>query len=371
MVYGLDRPKKNKTPQVILLALVLVAVIAALLYFSGAVGGFGGDMKAIKLRCVAGQKVTPFGNSVLYYDGTTLFCLNATGGEKWSYTLGSDAGFSCEGGTLVAWVGNQLFVFDENGRSTYNDHLSEGTVQFAKAGTRYVAAVVGSGISPTLIIKDLEGITVIEEQAAYEDAIVLDAGFFGDGEYLWTTSLDVYGTVPEMTLYTRQVGKWNSGAVSLGESLCYAIRYSGNRLNVMTTRQLLVYDYRGTQDKSATMLLYGWRLVDWTESRSTAELLFAPSRQTEEGGFITELRLIQGTKDTRITLPTNCVGAALFRSRIYAFGQDSIFRAGYRDNRFTAFSLPLNRPVTEFFGILSGGSALLACGNDVYLVTLK
>ena len=371
MVYGLDKPRKNKAPRVILLALAVIAVIAAVLYFSGAVGGRGRDTNAIKLRCVAGQKVTPFGNSVLYYDGTTLFCLNASGGEKWSYTLGSNAGFNCEGGTLVAWVGNQLFVFDENGRSTYNDHLSEGTVQFAKAGTKYVAAVVGSGIGPTLIVKDLEGINVLEEQTAYMDAIVLDAGFFGGGEYLWTTSLDVYGTVPETTLYTRQVGKWSSGAVSLGDSLCYAVRYSGNRLNVMTTRHLLVYDYRGTQDKSATMLLYGWQLVDWTESRSAAELLFAPSWQSEEGHYMTELRLIQGTKDTRITLPTRCIGAALFRSRIYAFGEDAIFRAGYRDTRFTPFSLPMNRPVTEFFGILSGGSALLACGNDVYLVTLR
>ncbi len=371
MVYGLDKPKKNRAPLFILLAVILIAAVIVLLYVTGIVGSVRGDMTVVKLRCVAGQKVTPFGNSVLYYDGTTLFCLNPSGSEKWSFTLGSNAGFDCQGGTLVAWVDNQLFVFDENGRSTYNDHLTGGTVQFAKAGSRYVAAVVGSGISPTLVIKDLNGITVDEEKTAYQDAMVLDAGFFGDGEYLWTTSLDVYGTVPETTLYTMRVGQMNTGEVSLGESLCYAVKYSGSRLNVMTTRQLLVYDYRGTQDKSATMLVYGWRLVDWTDSAATAELLFAPSRQTEEGSYMTELRLIQGTRDTRITLPTNCVGAALYRSRVYAFGEDSIYRAGYRDTRFTAFSLPLSQPVTEYLGMLSGGSALLACGSDVYLVSLK
>ncbi len=371
MLYGLEKPRKSKAPQAILLIVLALLILAGILYATGFLGRMSGDTNAVRLRCVAGQHVTPFGNSVLYYDGTTLFCLAPSGSEKWSFTLGSNAGFDCQGGTLVAWVDNQLFIFDENGRSTYNDHLSGGTVQFAKAGSRYVVAVVGSGTSPTLVIKDLNGMTLDEERTAYEDSLILDAGFFGNGEYLWITSLDVYGTVPETTLFTMRVGQMNTGEVSLGDSLCYAVKYSGNRLNVMTTRQLLVYDYRGTQDKSATMLVYGWRLVDWTESASTAELLFAPSRQTEDGAFMTELRLIQGSRDTRITLPTNCVGAALHRSRVYAFGEDSIYRAGYRDTRFTSFSLPMREPVTDYLGMLSGGSALLACGSDVYLVPLK
>ncbi len=357
--------------------ILLIAVIAAVVIVAGtAVLTFLGiidptpSMRAVHLRCTSAQQVKPFGNSILYYDGTTLYCLNAGGTEKWSFTLGANAGFSCEGGTLVAWVDNQLFIFDSNGRSTYNDHLSAGTVQFAKAGSRYVAAVVGEGISPTLIVKDLDGITVDEETAAYADMILLDAGFFGNGEYLWTTALDVYGTVPATTMYTMRVGQMNTGEVSLGESLCYAVKYAGGKLNVITTRQLTVYDYQGTQDKNGTVLVYGWRLADWADPLSGTELLFVPSRQMEEDTAITELRLIRGTRDDRLTLPSGCVGAALHNSRIYAFAPDTVYRASYRDNRFTALGLPLDSAVTGYLGMLDNGTALLSCGLDVYAVTM-
>ena len=94
---------------------------------------------------------------------------------------------------------NQLYIIDRNGRATYNDHL-KGTVQFARGGSRYVAAVVGDGFSPTVTVKDLSGITVDEESNAYTDKAVMDMGFFSGGEYLYISSLArsaiLYGTKP-------------------------------------------------------------------------------------------------------------------------------------------------------------------------------
>ena len=367
MVY--QKKKKNNSLRWILSFLGIVILGMTALHLTGIVH-FGPERtSAVKLRCVSTQQVTPFGENVLYYDGTTLFCLNAGGGEVWSFTLGSGAGFSCEGGTLVAWVDNQLFIFDKNGRSTYNDHLPY-EVQFAKAGSKYVAAVLGDGISPTLMVKDLRGLTLDEETTAYMDRMILDVGFFSDGEFLWATALDVYGTVPSTTMYIIQVGRMNTGEVSLGENLTYAVKYAGSKLNVITTRQLLMYDYRGVQDKSGTQLVYGWKLIDAEENGASAELLFAPSRQAGDRMEITELRLIRGSKDQRFTLPSVCVGAALRGDRIYAFGTDGIYRAGYRDSRFTTLGLNLGSAVTAYLGMTSKGVALVACGNDVYAVTL-
>ena len=47
--------------------------------------------------------------------------------------------------------------------------------------------------------------------------------------------------------------------ISLGEHLVYAVVYAGTKLNVISTRQLRQYDYRGTQDPSGTALVYGWQ----------------------------------------------------------------------------------------------------------------
>ena len=360
-------PKLNKGVAVVICAGVAAAVIVVL----SMLGVFGGGQKnvnAMRLRCIATQDVTPFGDQVLYYDGAVLYCLSANGSERWSYALGADASFSAGENNLVAWVGNQLFIFDRDGRSTYNDHLSD-KVQFARAGSRYVAAVVGEDTSPTLIVKDLNGIDVDSEKTAYEDMFILDAGFFSDGEYLWTTALDVYGTVPATKMYTIRVGQMNTGEVSLGEPMVYAVRYAAGRLSVVTTRQLAQYDYRGTQYSGSTVLVYGWQLIDSEETATGSQLLFATSLQAAGGGLST-LRLISGTTDTQFTLPTTCVGSALYRNRIYAFGGDSVYRAGFSDRRFTAMSLPLQDTVTGYLGMLSSGTALLCCGSDVYAVKL-
>jgi len=351
---------------------VIVLVFLLILAVLGVFGGSNRSVSAAKLRCVATQSVTPFGDNVLYYDNMTLYCLSANGSERWSYALGSNASFSCSDTMIAAWTGTQLHLIDRRGHSTYNENLTDA-IQFARVGSKYVAVVLGGDISPSLVIKDMQGTSVDNETNAYRDMILLDLGFFSDGEYLWTTSLDVYGSVPDTTLHTFRVNLSNSGGISLGQNLVYAVIYAGTKLNVVSTRQLRQYDYRGTLDASGTVLVYGWQLISHQVAGNDAMLLFTPSRQTDEYGRINQLRLIFGKTDKRFSLPSPCVGAALFSRRIYAFSQDMIYRANIGDRRFTAISLPgelSGAQVTGYLGMLSSGVALLSCDNDVYAVTL-
>lgn len=349
----------------VLMALLVMAVL-------GVFGGSNRQVSAVRLRCTAIQDVTPFGDSILYYDGMTLFCLDARGNEKWSYTLGGSASFSCGETMIAAWSGSQLHFIDRNGHSTYHDILPD-TVQFARVGAKYVAVVVGNDVSPSLQIKDLQGTSVDQESSKFEDMIMLDAGFFGNGEYLWTTSVDIYGTAPDVTMNTFLVNMRNTGTVSLGENLVYSIIYAGSKLNVISTRQLRQYDYRGTIDPAGTVLVYGWQMIDYLVNGSTPMLLFVPNQQMDENGAVNELRLLSGKTDRRFTLPNSCVSAALYNRRIYAFAHDMIYRADANAQRFTAVALPSsvgNSMITGYLGMLRNGIALLASDNDVFAVTL-
>ena len=356
---------------VILGALALLAVLL-ILALRGVFGGSNRAVTAVPLRCVATQDVTPFGDEVLYYDGMTLYCLRANGYEHWSYPLGQNASFSCGDSTVAAWTGTQLHLIDRNGNSTYNENLSDA-IQFARVGGKYVGVVLGSDISPTLVIKDMQGTTMDTESSAYQDMILLDLGFFSDGEYLWTTSLDVYGSVPDTMLHTFRVNVSNSGGISLGDHLVYSVVYAGSQLNVVSTRQLRKYDYRGTLDPSGTVLIYGWQLIDGAVSGSDAMLLFTPSKSADPSGRINQLRLLWGKTDRRYSLPNACISAALYNKKVYAFSEDMIYRADLNGKRFSAISLPsqLNsRPVTAYLGMLKNGVALVACESDVFAVTL-
>ena len=107
-------------------------------------------------------------------------------------------------------------------------------------------------------------------------------------------------------------------------------------------------------------------------ARGTPQMLFAPTNQTSSEMVITELRVLAGSVDNHITLPTTCVGAAIDSRRIYAFSPTYLFTSTLESQRFVAYaaSLPDGRSVTSLIGITSGGYAIVTSGTEVYSITL-
>ena len=355
--------------------LILVCVVLAVvlgIHFLGRYGK-GKEIGMAKLPCYAYQNVTPFRDGLVYYDGASIHHLNSSGMIRWSFPAGSEIKFAVGPTHLAIWSGTQLFLVDKDGNATYNESM-EATVQFVRVGERYVAAVVGEDTSPKLIVKDLKGAQVDAEQEAYDGLMILDTGFYGEqGEYLWTLALDVYGTAPNTILNTFQVGKMNTGEVSLGEALTYRVIYENAKLRVFTTRQVYTYDYRAVQDTNSTMLVYGWKLIDVDiPERGRAKLLLAPTTQTSSAQLISELRVLEGMNDKRYTLPATCVGASIYRGNIYAISKDYIYRADTNSQKFFGHQIPAPEgvEVTAFYGITDDGRMLLASGETMYSMTL-
>ena len=364
------RDGRNNRRLYIVIAAILV-VLLLILWLAGVFGGGSRRVRAERLRCVISQQVTPLDDRVLYYDGNTLFCLSASNTELWKYVLGPDAGFSVSDRLVVAWVGAHLHILDKNGRVTFNDRLTDD-IQFARAGTQYVAAVIGSSTSPSLIVKDANGLNVDSESVAYEDKMILDVGFFENGEYLWTTALDVLGVAPLTVMNMYRVGEMNTGEVELGSEITYAVLYSGQKLHVINTRDITRFDHRGTPDPFARQLVYGWQLIDAVMGGGDATMLFAPVLETADEQQITELRVLSGqNRDSRFTLPDTCVGAGIRGSSLFAISGDTLYRADMSAQRFTALRIEnIPGPATGYIGRLSNGVALVSVGEEVFAVTL-
>ena len=354
--------------------IILVAlVVAALLGFRFLRASGPRESSASRLPCFANQNVTPFGDSVLYYDGASLHCLTSSGTIRWSFPAGESASFYAGPKHVAIWSGMQMYLVDYNGNSTYNESM-EGQVQFIRVGDRYCAVVVGEDTESKLIVKDLQGSQIDVEQEAFSGLMILDTGFYGDqGEYLWTLSLDVFGTAANTIMNTFQVGKMNTGEVSLGSSLTYKVLYENARLRVFTTQQCYTYDYKCVQDTNATMLVYGWKLIDHEiPERGAARMLLAPTSQTSSAQSITELRVLEGSVDKRYTLPSACVGACIWKGNIYAFSDAYLYRADMNSQRFFVSGIPVpeDTAITAFYGVTTDGRALLAAGDTVYSLRL-
>ena len=355
---------------IILVCVALVVVLG--IHFLGRYGK-GKEIGMAKLPCYSNQNVTPFRDGLVYYDGASIHHLSSSGMIRWSFPAGTDVKFTVGPTHMAIWSGTQLFLVDKDGNATYNESM-EANVQFVRMGERYAAVVVGEDTEPKLIVKDMKGSQVDAEAEAYSGLMILDAGFYGEqGEYLWTLSLDVFGTAPNTILNTFQVGKMNTGEISLGEALTYKVIYENAKLRVFTTRQVYTYDYKCVQDTNATMLVYGWKLIDADiPERGRAKLLLAPTTQTSSAQLISELRVLEGMNDKRYTLPATCVGASIWRGNIYAISPDYIYRADMNSQKFFGYQIPAPEGVeiTAFYGITDDGRMLLAAGETMYSLTL-
>ena len=365
------QPKRRRRYVWVIILLMVVAVI----YGVNRLKQTGGttEIAVSILPCYAGQSVTPFRENVLYYDDASIHCVSGTGVIRWSFPVGAGASFSASDRHVIAWVGSQVYILDQNGRPTYNETMAD-TIQFCRIGGDYAAMVLGSNTKPSMVIKDVNGAQVDDESEAFNNLMMMDCGFYGEkGQYMWTLTMDIFGTAINHTLNTFQVGKMNTGEAALGKPLVYRILYENGRLRVFTTRQMTTYDFKAVQDVNGTMLVYGWKLLDaYIPVRGDASMLMAPTSQLTTTRNITELRLLTGNSDQRLTLPNACVGASVVDRTVYAYSPSYLYRANASDQRFVGYpiNLPNGGQVTGFLGTTTGGRALVTSGDTVYSITM-
>ena len=367
---GLKKGLRAQTFRSLLLPFILVLLIGLVIYFIRSARTTS-EISADRLPCFSYQDVTPFGDNVLYYDSSSIHCIGPAGGVRWSLPVGANAHFSVSSTHVTVWSGSRLFIVDQNGQSTYNENQT-GEVQFARIGSRYCAAVVGETTNPTLIIRAMDGTSVDEETEAYRDLMLLDCGFYGESDqYIWTLSMDIYGTAINTILNTFQVGRMNTGVINLGEFLAYKVLFGNNQLRVFTTQQMYTYDYKGVQNMTGTRLVYGWYYLDsYIPERGSPYILLAPNAKKSLSMAMTDLRVISDSIDRRYTLPKACIGASIQGKNLYAIASDYLYRADINRQSFFGYQLPIPEKVTDFFGVTAGGRAVVGCGDTVYSIVL-
>ena len=128
--YGMSSKKKKKDRQASLRVRMIAALLAAAVLIAGVIiyslgnAGRSGVGRATRIGATLSQNVTPFGDSVIFYDGTTLHCVAATGGNEWSYQIGVNADYHATEQRVVAWSGNDLYILNNRGRLIYNNKMS-------------------------------------------------------------------------------------------------------------------------------------------------------------------------------------------------------------------------------------------------------
>ena len=375
--YGMTTPKKPKKGlparlRALLALLLLAAMLAIVVAYALQSGGREDIGRATRIGATLSQNVTPFGSSVIFYDGTTLHCVAATGGNEWSYQIGTNADYDATDNRIVAWSGNDLYIINNRGRLVYNNKMSD-TIQFASAGENYVAVFVGEQDSGVVTVIDSNG--QIVDNITVSGQTLLDVGFFKsttsssaqETELMWMLGLNTTGTVISTELQTFQPGKLSTGKSSLGEHIAYMVYAVDGVLHVVDTRQITHYNYRVIEQSAAT-LIYGYTMQDVRQVGQTTYQLLVPAQERSEGTSITNVRLMYGSVDRVLHLPGECLYAALGTRSVYGFSQSAVYVCRYGETAFTAYSMPVN--VTAVLGLISDNRVVVASGSDIYVVEL-
>ena len=375
---GGDRNKKKKkglsanARMLIGLALSAVLIVAVIAY---SLMGAGRDAigKATRIGATLSQNVTPFGDNVIFYDGTTLHCVAATGGNLWSYQIGTNADYDATEERIVAWSGNDLYILNSRGRLIYNSKMSD-TIQFASAGEDYVAAFIGEADNGVITVINSAG--QIVDSITVEDQTLMDIGFFFSTtssssaqatELMWVLGLDTTGTVISTELQTFQPGKLSTGKTSLGEHVAYNVYYANSMLNIVDTRQIMHYNYRAIEQETAT-LIYGYTMEDVKTVGNTTYQLLIPAQETTEGIHINNVRLMYGAVDRVLHLPSECIAAKLGTKSVYGFSYNAVYVCGFGETSFTSFALPVN--ITAVLGMITDNRVVVASGSEIYVIEL-
>ena len=379
--YGMndDKKKKNKKKspfQKILRIVILAAALTAILVVAVMYALNGNTREGIgritRIGATLSQNVPPFGDSVIFYDGTTLHCVAATGGNEWSYQIGTNADYDATEKRIVAWSGNDLYILNSRGRLIYNNKMSDA-IQFASAGDEYVAVFVGDSDNGVVSVINSSG--QIVDNIPVSNQTLLDIGFFMSTttssaqptELMWMLGLNTTGTVISTELQTYQPGKLSTGKSSLGEHIAYSIYDENGNLNIVTTRQILHYSYRALEASSPT-LIYGYTVEDVQQSGKTLYQLLVPAQEQSEGISINNVRLMYGSVDRVLHLPGTCIAAKLGTKSVYGFSANAVYACRFGETTFRAYAMPIN--VTAVLGMMTDNRAVVASGSEIYVVEL-
>ena len=375
--YGMNS-KKKKDRQASLRVRVIAALMAAALLLVAVVvyslgsAGRSGVGRATRIGATLSQNVMPFGSSVISYDGTTLHCVAATGGNEWSYQIGTNADYDATESRIVAWSGNDLYILNSRGRLVYNNKMSD-TIQFASAGENFVAVFVGDPDSGVISVINSDGQTV--DNITVANQTLLDIGFFKsvttssaqETELMWMLGLNTTGTVISTELQTFQPGKLSTGKSSLGEHIVYMVYSVGGVLNVVDTRQITRYNYRVLEQDSPT-LIYGYTMQDVRRIGGTTYQLLVPAQEQSEGSRISNVRLMYGNVDRVLHLPGECLAAALGTRSVYGFAENAVYACRFGETAFSSYALPIN--ITAVLGMITDNRAVVASGSEIYVIEL-
>lgn len=364
--------KKNirKRPLIPVLFIVILACAVSFFAANFARNSLGkdnfGNYKSINIANLQGVNV--INDGFVYYDGSTVSCISSTGSLKWSYLVGSGAGFKATDYGVAAWVNKSITMIDsKTGTTTYNGTMDKPIIS-ANVGSKYSAIVTGEEADqPEIILMEHGGRQV--NRIILDSETVVNYGFYSNGSLLWAMICNTNGTLPMTTVRTYRPGKEVVGSITDSEQLNYAVMFQQNKVVVAGDTYLKTYDYTGQEDPSKRILIYGWYLVTADDNYVDPLMVLVNDSQYSKESVVHDIRLMRSNLDRIVRMPFGCREVCVSGDMLYGFSSDGyIMKMNIGDTKPAAFALGIE--LDHVYGITKDNVAIAENNGMIYLITL-
>lgn len=359
--------KRKRVRRLLLFAAAVILFIGALVFVlaSGILGGSSRRLKALPMNHQSQFSFT--GDGFVYIQNGALSYVDLRDSSKdWSVTLNAEAeGVKLVSSKTVCAIYNQMTVFfmdNVKGQKLFSrDYV--GAVELVRCATQYVGILRrDESQSRQLFINGLTG-NDADEIRFTSNIEVLDFGFFGPNDTLWTLTLDTAGVSPSCKLETYAI-KTKTGVMSVEGQLVERVEFLDKSTYIIGTSHVIAFNDLGKEDYR--QLIYGWKYADFGVIGNKPVLIVTP-RGTD--GVTGSAKLITlPDREQLLQLPSNTRGIFVAGGKIVVVTSGALLY--YSDKGELLSEQPLDILV-DSVRKLSDTQLMLTRGNEEFLVTIS
>ncbi|MBC5648399.1 hypothetical protein [Christensenella tenuis] len=322
------RPSRRKKRRRLTNLIILIAVIAA-----AAAGVFFllANFTDIELfspllketETVMPENVQANENGILYEEDGTLYLKDQKGAALWDLKLEPAGSKYTQSPTLICtWAQANLQALSYTKEQLFTAAVAS-EIMDVRCGKETIAVLTGAADESGQTLYYLTLFNSKGEQAGqveFKTRQVIDFGFSGDSDMLWSLSLDTSNVVPVSYISTYKSDGSPTSSIENNTQVIEHVYVTSDTIFASGTNNLFSYNYFG--EKQGEALVYGWKPEVWSIGGTTLELAYVP-RGSEAS--LAAAKLFSGDLAERILyLPQNAFAIAVTQNQFYVYTPNAV-----------------------------------------------
>ena len=270
------------------------------------------------------QSVQANENGILYEEDGTLYLKDQKGGALWDLKLEpADAKYTQSPSLICTWSQANLQALSYTKEQLFTAAVASDIID-VRCGKETVAVLTGAADESSgqtfYYLTLFNGKGEQAGQIEFKTRQVIDFGFTGDSDMLWSLSLDTSNVVPVSYISTYKSDGSPTSSIENNTQVIEHVYVTSDTIFASGTNNLFSYNYFG--EKQGEALIYGWKPEAWSTGGAALELAYVPRGQEVS---LPAAKLFSGDLAERILyLPQKAFAVAVTQNQFYVYTPNAV-----------------------------------------------